>query len=270
MISIAIVDDNPFDANKLSAFVKRYKKENELEFELSVFNDGLDFMQELNTRCFDIVFMDVYLKEGNIENDDLVESLDYKKDSDDAQLLNTQKYNDGIELSKELCRICDNCIVVFVTSSQEDIWRAVATNSCYDYIRKDDLNYEKVSKILKNIERKFKLNNEIISFLSGKKQIDIRVNQIMYVLSNDKYTNIRMRKGTLRYRILFSEICELLAKYSNFIECNRGILLNMDYIESADAQTFTMIDNRVFPVRRRDCSSILSKFYDYQFYLLNR
>src|SRR3712207_293105 len=187
MISIAIVDDNPFDANKLSAFVKRYKKENEVEFELSVFNDGLDFMQELNTRCFDIVFMDVYLREDNAVNGNVVDPPKYQKDTCSIQssnIENHEKYDDGIELSKELCRICDKCIVIFVTSSQEDIWRAVGTNLCYDYIKKDGLVYEKVSKTLKNIEKKLKLSNEKISFFSGKKQVDIRVNQVMYVLSD--------------------------------------------------------------------------------------
>ena len=61
----------------------------------------------------------------------------------------------------------------------------------------------------------------------------------------------------------------ILQKENRFLLCNRGILLNMDFITKVGRETFVMADGKSFPIHKRNRMDIMKKFHDYQFEKLN-
>lgn len=73
-----------------------------------------------------------------------------------------------------------------------------------------------------------------------------------------------------RLRISFKSVCEQVESAGCFLNCNRGILLNMDHIVHEDTDVYTMEDGHRFPIRRADRASIKKIYHNYQFEKLER
>lgn len=55
----------------------------------------------------------------------------------------------------------------------------------------------------------------------------------------------------------FSSIAEQLHEKEPFLSCNRGIILNMNYVCQANNEVFIMQDGKHLPLRRKDCNELL-------------
>ena len=87
----------------------------------------------------------------------------------------------------------------------------------------------------------------------------IPYDQIRYVTSNGHRTAFVLIAGIRQFRITFSEISALLPS-DEFLDCSRGILLNMQHIASAQRDSFIMDDGASFPIRRNGRREILRRY----------
>ena len=173
---------------------------------------------------------------------------------------------DGIEAARQILERNADCLIVFFTASREDIWRAVQVHACFDYIEKTALDYSRIEEILDAAHKKFRLQAKVLEFYNGKQKVRLPLSKIQYLVSHDKYTFITLEDGReLRYRVTFSSLCALLEKETRFLLCNRGVLLNMDFIKQANRETFVMTTGVSFPIRKRNHMGVIQKFNDYQF-----
>ena len=58
MIKIAIVEDDPVEADRLKKYIDRFRESDARQISVSHFTNGLDFIEKVN-QSFDIVFMDI-------------------------------------------------------------------------------------------------------------------------------------------------------------------------------------------------------------------
>ncbi len=240
-MQIAVVEDKKNEAEYLAKFLKKYADQYEQELNTLFYESGERFLKSLKKEKFHLVFMDIYMDQM-----------------------------DGIETARTLNQIDQECLIAFLTSSDEDIWRAVSMHSCFDYIRKEELNYKRIEKIIKDAEEKCKLFRKTLKFFSGKQEVKIPLVQIQGLESRNKNVIIYLKNGKeFAYRINFSVLYELLESQKQFLLCNRGVLLNMNYIEKADKETFLMENGQKFPIRRYDRLDIIKRYNEYQFEKLN-
>ena len=109
-----------------------------------------------------------------------------------------------------------------------------------------------------------------LDFIAGKKNFSLNFSQLQYLFSKDKYTVFTFSDNKqLQCRITFSSIAEQLHEKEPFLSCNRGIILNMNYVCQANNEVFIMQDGKHLPLRRKDCNELLKKYQDYQFKKLN-
>lgn len=211
-----------------------------MKLHISLYGSGESFLAS-SCEIQHLVFMDIYLKQI-----------------------------DGIETARRLVERSPDSRVVFLTASQEDIWRAVKLHACFDYVDKSSLNYPRIEEILNTARERLRLRAKMLEFNSGKQKIRIPLSKIQYLVSHDKYTYIVLDDAReMRYRVTFSSILAMLEKETRFLLCNRGILLNMDFILRADREIFVMADGHSFPIRKRNHASVRQRFHDYQFEKLN-
>lgn len=239
-MKIALVEDCDLDAKILTSFLTEYQKLHSLNFKLTRYNCSEDFLAS-SFETYHLVFMDIYMEQI-----------------------------DGIEAARQILKRNADCLVIFLTASREDIWRAVQVHACFDYIEKSGLDYSRIEEILDTACKKLRLQAKVLEFYNGKQKIRLPLSKIQYLVSHDKYTFITLEDGQeLRYRVTFSSLCTLLEKETRFLLCNRGVLLNMDFIRQASRETFVMTTGISFPIRKRNHLSVIQRFNDYQFEKLN-
>lgn len=106
-MKIAIVEDNQNDLQMLLSFLEEYKLLDASPLMFDLYNSGEEFLKHMKKNQYHAVFMDIYMDQV-----------------------------DGVEAAKQMQNFYPDVPVVFLTTSEEDIWRAVKTHSCFDYIQK--------------------------------------------------------------------------------------------------------------------------------------
>lgn len=241
-MKIAIVEDDKRDRDILTAFLRKYEKKHIQEFSPVGYPSGEEFLCMSSVEKYSLIFMDIYLGDGI----------------------------DGIETARRLRERGEEGLIVFLTGSREDIWRAVQLHDCFDYIDKESLGYSRVEKLLDDVCRKLRLQTKVLEFYSGKQKIRLPVSRIQFLVSHDKHVIITLDNGReMCYRITFAAVSALLEEESRFLLCNRGILLNMDFVRKADAETFEMAGGSLLPIRKRNRTQVMQAYNEYQFEKLN-
>ncbi len=237
-MKVAIIENEQIDINNLTNLIDQYNNNHSTHVNYDCYKSINLFFDKVQTIKYDVAFFDIYTNE-NI---------------------------DGIQASKTLHSHNPSCLIIFISSSVDDIWRAVSTHYCFDYIRKNELNYLTLKSLLNKIDDMTIKSATTIEFKVGKIDINLKIANIMYVTSNNKYTKITLKNNLdYSYRINFSIICDLLCNENNFIICNRGILLNMNYINKTDKEIFVMDNNHKFPIRRSDRLQLVETYNNYLF-----
>lgn len=91
----------------------------------------------------------------------------------------------------------------------------------------------------------------------------IPYDQICYVISDGHRTIFTLDRESRSFRISFSEAAAAL-KGDEFLDCSRGVLLNMNHICKVQGDCFIMDDGTSFPVRRSGRRQILQQFEAYR------
>lgn len=240
-MDIAIVEDNINDIKWLKNLFNEYNQQSLHTIYIEYYHSGEELLKDINRKKYQLIIMDIFMNEM-----------------------------DGIETAKHVQEIDDNTLISFLTTSDDEIWRAVKTHGCFDYIKKESFNSQRLEKLLDDVYKKLKFQNELLVFYNGKQEVKLRLKDIQYIVSNDKYTLFTIKGKPNKYRVTFSIISNLLEENKSFIICNRGIMLNMDFILKTNGDTFQMKDSSKYPIRRKDRKEIIDKFHDFQFHKLER
>lgn len=240
-MNIAVLEDDHADKIRLEDLLNVYSVINNIVLNIDFYPDGETFLVNGRKRKYHLILMDIYM--GNL---------------------------DGIETALLVEKIQEDALIVYLTSSTEDIWRAVGTHCCFDYICKSDLNMMRLDKLFKDIMNRLHITEQKLTFQSGKQEIILKIQDIQYIISRNKYTAIIFKNNQERsYRITFSFLHNLLKDNENFLLCNRGILLNMNFIQHSNGESYVMKDGTTFPLRRNGRKDIVEKYNNFQFYCLD-
>lgn len=230
------MEDNRQEADLLIRFLEKYREENFCEMAITYFQSGEGFLESLGDADYTMAFLDIYL--GRV---------------------------DGMETAKRLWGNDPKCLIVFLTSSREHVRQAFGVH-CFDYIDKKDFTKERIFRVLNDLRRILPELNRNLEFVSGNQNVSMPMGRISYILSDNNYTEFVMDDGTqYRYRIPFGTILELTGQAGFFLNCNRGILLNMNDIIKEETDVYVMKNGQRFPIRRFDRSAIKNLYHQYQF-----
>ena len=233
---VAVVEDNRQDADMLLGLLTQYREEYFCEMTVLCFGNGEEFLASLKEEEYEAVFLDIYL----------------------GQM-------DGIETAKQLWKAQPHCLIIFLTGSTEHVWQAFGVH-CFDYIDKKDFTQERIFGVVNDICRKLPVLNQNLEFVCGNKSVHIPMAKIQHILSDNNYTVFMMEDGTqYRYRIPFGNVLALTDQAGFFLNCNRGILLNMNDIIKEEPDVYVMKNGQRFPIRRFDRGAIKNIYHQYQF-----
>ena len=232
-MKLAIVDDNEIEQEIICTTLKAYSKDHKTPLEILTFSDGKAFYNTYEAGDFDLIFMDIFLKDIN-----------------------------GIDIVRKIRQTDSKVLIVFLTTSADHIFEA-APFHFFDYILKP-FECEQIFHVLNEAKQILPENEPELSFEYRSFDIRFPLSKVQYIYSNNHEVIIHTTNGSQTFRLPFYSITQNLDD-PRFLQCNRGIMLNMDYVKSMESDYFEMSDSKCFPIKTKGRKQIREQYIQYQF-----
>ena len=231
---IAIVDDLKSDQQTLLEGLGRFCKEYGLQGEGMTFSSGESFV-ERGDCAFDIVFLDIYMKQLN-----------------------------GFETAQWIRQRNQKCLLIFTTTSVDFATRSYRVRA-FDYLVKP-YTYEELRETLELCRKELSLGADFLEVKVSRMTQKVRVAELLYVDYFNHYVNLHLLNGeVVRSQMPFEEIETKLAAYPQFILCKRNCLVNLDRVASAQKNAFVLENREELTYKRGQERELRQAYADYVF-----
>lgn len=199
MIHIAIVEDEDESAQRLEKFLMRYQKERGCEMKARRFTDGEEIVRNYRPD-YDMIFMDIQLKEL-----------------------------DGMTTAELIRRQDPEVIIIFITNMVQYAIRGYAVDAL-DYVLKPVTYFAFSQRLDRAVDRlsRRKTHYLTIPVKGGAQKLDI--GQIRYLESRGHTLVFHLKREEVVSTGTMKEMEELLVPYG-FCRCNKGYLINLEYVD---------------------------------------
>ncbi len=231
---IAVLEDNNNDLALLYETIIAYLSAESINAEVDVFSYAEEFIPTLKPGMYNIAFIDIYL---GIKN--------------------------GMEAARELYRIDPECRLVFYTESDKHAIESYEVRARYYLIKplnKDRFN-EAMSVCLEGIGQ----DNRLISVHKDRLTMNLSCKDIKYINSNGRRCDIHLNGRTLSVSDSFGSISAKLSDDSRFYNCNKGLLVNLDFVSIPTVEYLELIGGEKIPIRQKGAAQAKRAFISRRF-----
>ena len=220
-----IIDDDTEFTKQLKTYLNQTFQDIQMDTYISFCND-------IYTKEYDCVFLDVMLKEG--------ESFEY-----------------GMNISK----LYPHTIIVYISSVDHFVYESYQQNTFF-FIRKSHFN-EDYQNFVKKYQKMHLRIQEEISFIIKGVHIHIKQQDIIYVesLRNQIIIHTPIQTYT-SYQTLKQTYQEL--NHHNFYKFNNHIIINLDYVVSIQKQHIELIKQICIPFTRGSKKTFMQRYMYYR------
>lgn len=232
-LNIAVVDDLETDCKRIEECIGQYFFDRHKTVSVVRYYNAEDFLKAYRKGEYQIMFLDVIMGEMN-----------------------------GLELAKRLRNGDKDICIIFMSSTRDFVFETFPS-APEGYLCKP-FEYAAFAEVMDRTLNKLFAEKKYFKIQLTCGEIDVASEEIVAVLSNNHSVNVKMITGEiLESNMLFSNFQTILENEPNFLECNRGIIINMDYALQFRGDTIIMQDKTTYPVRRRGRKDISSRFTIY-------
>lgn len=234
-MNLAIVDDNPEELQKLYKTIMDYSCTHDVAIACDCFATSAAFLSACAQISYSFVIFDIYLQDTT-----------------------------GIDLAAEFRRNAPRTPIVFLTSSPEHRADAFRVHA-FDYLEKP-VTGEMIARLFDElaITQEEETDTQAFSISIDRKQIPVLYSDIRYITSDSNYLQIQGR-NVFRCRMPFREAASILTQDERFLTINRGILINLDYVQHMENTSCTMCDSTTFSIHRKNAAAIAQAYIAHQF-----
>ncbi|WP_407396940.1 LytR/AlgR family response regulator transcription factor [Anaerovibrio sp.] len=226
-MNIAIVDDNAQDRNDVLTYCQKYIQTNftleKNSVHITTFDSGEALLEQYDAGAFDLVILDIYMSGIT-----------------------------GLETARKIRNSDTEVSIIFLTSSEEHILEGYRVFAVGYFIKPLAEHQEEFAETFDYIFPKLLKKRGGITLKVNGAPIDISYSEIIYVDVFDSHNiNFHLDNKVLVSTMSYGEISDILLKDERFLECHHRIILNMDYVEAMEAESFRMMDGAQLPISRR-------------------
>ena len=199
---IAIVEDDANVRQQLSSFIGKFYEEDSSRYQLSVFSDGDEILEDYRAN-YDLILLDIQMKHLN-----------------------------GLAAAEKIRALDKNVYLVFVTNLANYAIKGYSVQA-FDFILKP-VNYMMLKQLLQRVDKLVSAARQRFITLPtdlGLTRID--VSRIYYVETDAHFLIIKTDQGEYRMREAMKNLEAEIGKYG-FFRCNNCYLVNLQYVERAD------------------------------------
>ncbi len=225
-MNIALVDDISRETGRMSGIINDYMSKRHLHADIKTFHSAEELLSGYRPLQYTLIFMDIFM---------------------DGMT--------GVDAARKIRETDNDTFIVFLTTSQGHAFDAFDVHA-FQYILKspdDEVLAASVTKVLDEIVALRSVNEDRIGFVIDGKEHSIPFPGIVYAQSQKNYVLINDDSGNgYRTRMTFSELCGALGRDNRFLQINRGIIINMDYITSFGKDSCELKGGISLPINVRD------------------
>lgn len=220
MVRIAIVEDEEQSVRTMQSFLRRYQLERDCQLKISVFRDGEEIVRGYRPE-YDIILMDIQLQTMN-----------------------------GMTAAELIRQEDPEVMIIFITNLTQYAIRGYAVDAL-DYVLKPVTYFAFSQRMDRAMDR---LSRRVSHYLTipvkgGAQKLDI--GQIRYVESQGHSLIFHMKKGAdVISSGTMKEMDDLLGAYG-FSRCNKGYLLNLEYVDAIQGGCALVGEDRLLISRGR-------------------
>ena len=217
MIRIAIVDDDEAYRLQAKEYVELFSKESGEQFEITVFNSGMDFITDYKP-VYDIAFLDI-----------------------EMPLMN------GMETAKRLRQVDNKICIIFITKMAKYAIDGYEVNAI-DFVVKPIKYYNFTDKLKKAVKHVQSYAEREVVIKSNGSYFRLPLSQIYYIEADKHYLVYSTARGEIRERGNIEETVEKLGE--GFSMCNSGCIVNLKHIRQV-TQTDVVVNGVSLPLSKR-------------------
>lgn len=201
MLHVAVVDDSYEDISKISTFLKKIAKKENINTTITEFENALSFLVDFENN-YDLIFLDIEMPSIS-----------------------------GIEVARKIRKVDKNVAIIFVTNHTQYAISGYEIEAM-DYILKPLDEYEfslKMNRLLPRICSG--INNSITIRDQEKTLVKVSLSDIYFFEVQGHYVIIHTAVGKFSEYTTLKKI-EKELNNSSFVRCNRWYLVNLRWVEA--------------------------------------
>lgn len=198
------------------------------------FSDGVSLLEAARRQPgFELVFLDIYLPGEN-----------------------------GVEIARHLRALSPGTAIVFLTASREHAIDAFALDALHYLVK--PVTTQGVAEVLGRLAQRRGRSRPTVTFTVGHDSVTVSQDEITCIESAGHVKEVRLVDGRcLRVWLLMDELAQQLD--SRFLRLGRGIIVNMDCIETLRPDMCILRDGTPLPVPRRERTAIRAAYDQHLF-----
>lgn len=240
MLRIALVDDNPTDIDIGKQYVQTYFKSRcdaaNMEITVSAYMDGPSFLADFRPGDFDLILLDIYMPAM-----------------------------EGMDVAREVRRLDEGVKIIFLTTSREHALEGYKVFAS-GYILKPVASHKKeLFQALDHALPKGSLKPAVLpARIPGCETLRVPFSRILYMdCSEGRNASIHMVEKDINTTNTFQELANNLLNDTRFFECYHRLIVNMDYIESMEEDSFLLKGSSSVPISRRKKKEVKQHYMQY-------
>lgn len=214
MIRIAIVEDDKNTELLIRDYINKYALESERKIDITSFGDGDEIVENYKME-YDILLMDIQMQ-----------------------------FMDGLTAARKIREQDPDVVIIFITNMAQYAIHGYEVNA-FDYVLKPVSYFSFSEKLNRAVERMKKQDRQYLTIALDRGLKKIEISQIRYIESQGH--KITFHTGSKEYITLSFTMKELEEKLENnhFYRCNKGYLVNLEYVEGIQDGCAVIADDRI-------------------------
>lgn len=233
-MNIAIADDLQCDRDVLRRFLERYFAAKCIDISIFEYDSGEALLAHFRKDFYQIIFMDIYM----------------------AKL-------SGIDAAREMYTIDKACKIIFLTTSNSFASESYEVKAAYYMIK--PLNVQKFEAVLDSCAKDMLENQKKLAIFSSHIPLKISFEDILYVDIIRGVVQIHLSEKIIKTQGRFYQTVSPLLCDKRFIECYKGIAVNMNHILKPLDNEFLLDNGEKIPIRKREKKNIVHRYMEFEF-----
>lgn len=233
-LKIAITDDMEFDRKNLKELIMKFLRENSVEAELFEYSSAEDFLKSFRPGFFNLVFLDIYMDNIN-----------------------------GIEAAKRVYDTDKNCRIIFLTTANCFAPESYDVNAVYYMIKPP--SEEKLFSVIKKCMGDMISESKRLCVMSKRASVQIPFSSILYADVSVRTVRIHLADRIVNADRGFYNVAAPLLEDDRFIECYKGVVVNIEHIKKQIDDDFILDNGERIPISKRKKKELVRLFMEYEF-----
>ena len=232
MFRLAICEDEDIIAEAHKELVRAILENLGLEYQISVFKNGADFLASFygHAQRYDMMLLDIVL--------------------DGADGI------DGLTLARRVRREDEDVAIVFVTANKRYALKGYDVEPLHYLIK--PVSPQKLEELIKRVIYR-QNRDKVLLIKSGENNVRVPIKNIVSLEITGRRIEVTLTDGTAYYPGKFTDILNELPK-DIFVRCHQSYAVNIKNVREFTRQNVVTVNGKMIPVSRTYWSSLRAAF----------